>query len=171
MILVRKMVILPKFLYAKSHSRLEKSNKFVEAGTFLDAATKGMGILAQDLAFGTRGVSVDRKKAFKVADMAAEDGDAVGQFILARCYHYGWGTDIDWVNALECYGLCKVDYPGYSFNNVGNIWYEGGYGVKQNKKKAKEFFKESAEVGKLFSISELLSNYCLLHVNHSPFQL
>ena len=62
---------------------------------------KAMGKMADNYLNSECGFPQNLNKAFEFAAKAAREGDSLGQFILARCYHEGHGVDKNYKQAVS----------------------------------------------------------------------
>ena len=72
---------------------------------------------------------------------------------MGYCYQQGKGVeDIDYAKALEYYLKASEQNSEFAPNEIGNIYYNGGYGVEQDYEKAVEWFQKAAEQGNTWSL-------------------
>ncbi|KAJ3445312.1 sel1-repeat-containing protein ybeq [Anaeramoeba flamelloides] len=105
------------------------------------------------------GVELDEEKALKYFKISIELGNDYAAFLTGDSYQKGIGCEIDYKKAVE-YFKRSIKLKRFEvYENLGNIYLEGGYGVEQNFKLAFENFllasqHESAtamyELGKMY---------------------
>jgi TPR repeat protein len=134
----------------KSLERLQRLNesarKLFEEGKVLEAAEMGLakaqGVMAERYYYGD-GVPQSYPNAFTWAKLAAEEGDHDGQLHAALAYENGHGTEQNWTLAVEMYtaymesGVYTADDVWY---RIGNMYYQGGFGVTQDFEEAVKWF-------------------------------
>jgi len=76
----------------------------------------------------------------------AENGDAVSQFYLARCYDTGDGVEQSYKEAFNWYQIAAAAGNAAAQCNLG-CYYDSGHGVEQNYEKAVFWFQKSADQG------------------------
>ncbi|CAB4414044.1 unnamed protein product [Rhizophagus irregularis] len=103
------------------------------------------------------GISINKQKAFKLHQKAADLGSLFGIISLGHCYEIGIGTDIDRKKAFELYQKAADLGDSNGMYNLGRC-YEIGIGTDIDKKKAFEFHQKAADLGSLFEIINL--GYC-----------
>lgn len=77
---------------------------------------------------------------------SAEQGYAVAQYKLGRCYDYGDGIEHDCQKAVEWYRKSVEQGCAMAQCDLGNC-YKHGRGVEKNLEKAVEWYRKSAEQG------------------------
>lgn len=134
----------------KSLQHLQKLNesakKLFMEGKVLEAAEMGLakaqGALAELYYYG-HGVPQSYPDAFTWARLAAEEGDHGGQLYAALAYENGHGTEHNWKLAVKMYtaymetGVYAADDVWY---RIGNMYYQGGFGVTQDFEEAVKWF-------------------------------
>ena len=100
---------------------------------------------AKDNALGLE----DQKKAFdNFAHLrqAAEQGNAMGQYILGGCYRYGEGVEKDCVEAVKWYRKAAEQGNATGQYILGTC-YENGEGVKKDYAEAVKWYRKAAAQG------------------------
>ncbi|RGB36595.1 kinase-like domain-containing protein [Rhizophagus diaphanus] len=92
------------------------------------------------------GISVDKQKAFKLYQKAADLGNALGINDLGYCYDCGIGTDIDNKKAFELYKKAADLGNPSGIYNLGYC-YQQGIGTDIDNKKAFELYQKVADLG------------------------
>lgn len=102
--------------------------------------------LAAAYYYGQPGVSIDRVKAARWAQLAAVQGDAQAQRILGNCFCDGEGVEKDYIKAVALYREAARQGDFRALFNLGGR-YESGEGVGRDVKKAMSCWNEAAESG------------------------
>ncbi|EXX57230.1 uncharacterized protein OCT59_023855 [Rhizophagus irregularis] len=114
-------------------------------------------VLLGQLNFLGIGISINKQKAFKLNQKAADFGNAFGICSLGYYYINGIGTDIDKKKAFELYQKAANLGNLLGINGLGYC-YLNGIGTDIDKKKAFELFKKTADLGIPYGMNGL--GYC-----------
>ena len=154
---------------AKEYEEQEKEEHRVKAaellveGKVMEAANMGnpeaMGRMARMFCDGN-GVDVDKSRCYLFARKASNAGDMLGRFLLARCYHRGWGgVEVDWGKALNLYMSCADEFPKEANHNMGNICRIGAPTFVQDLLRAAGYYRLAANSGSANSQFNLANQY------------
>lgn len=96
-----------------------------EAARVAYAAAAGGSKVAQ-VAYGQMlldgyGVDPDPQAAFRWFGIAALADDPDGINMLGRCHELGWGTPVDWAQALACYRRAAAKDHAFAQFNLGTL--------------------------------------------------
>ena len=97
---------------------------------------------------GTEDIPKDKPKAFELFQQAAAKYLTPALMSLAACYHNGWGTDVDEVEALKNYTLAAEGGDSDAMYIVGE-YYANGTGTDKDLKKAVDWYRKAAEQGEV----------------------
>jgi hypothetical protein len=89
---------------------------------------------------------MNREKAFPYFAAAAKQGVRDAKEKLAACYYEGYGTAINYGEALRWYKSAAADGDSVSMRNVG-MCYEKGRGVTRNLYEAHDWYSKAIENG------------------------
>lgn len=108
---------------------------------------------------------VNYAKAFELAAEPAQRGNPYGQFVLAKCYYYGFGVQknresADEWSAKAFQGFVKLSEAGdtLAWNELA-CCYSGGFGTPRDYKKSAEYFEKAAVAGSAVSRANLCTHY------------
>jgi len=107
------------------------------------AQTESDRIVQRGLEFQKLGKDGD---AFRLFQMAADMGNAQGQYRVGYCYFSGQGTRLDQVQARQWFLKAASQGDGRSEKYLGNI-YENGWGVAADADAAKTWYHNALEHG------------------------
>ncbi len=99
------------------------------------------------------GVGEDDYEAFEWYEKAANNGFDMGMYNLADRYYYGEGTRKDYKRAVQWYEAClnspliDEDTKKEIYENLGDIYFDGGKGIRQDYQKAYNYYHKSADLG------------------------
>ena len=145
------------------NDRTKAANKLWKSGKVLAAANllhpQALGEMASNYANGFNEFEEDHDKAFDFATKSANLENETGMWMLAICYDNGLGTPKNSEKALEWYQRCKDEYYGQAQCNIGDIYFKGGNGVKQDYKSAFNCLKESVAKDFIFAVFPLGNMY------------
>mmetsp|Transcript_8705 Transcript_8705/g.16857 ORF Transcript_8705/g.16857 Transcript_8705/m.16857 type:complete len:360 (-) Transcript_8705:27-1106(-) len=140
---------------------LLKAKLLYDEGRVLEAANLGLpkaqGKVSSYYYHGDHDFEKDVDKCFEFATKAAEAGDMYGQYRLGHLCEYGIGTAKDWRAALKWYGRAAEQQCLLSANNIGRIYFTGGYGIQKDFNAAFTWY-EKAAVGGCASAQASLGN-------------
>ena len=91
-------------------------------------------------------ISVDYPKALKWFHLAAEQGDAFGQYILGSMFEDGQAVPQDYKEAVKWYRLSAEQGLSAAQCGLGEMYY-GGEGVSHDYAEAIKWWKLAAEQG------------------------
>ena len=77
---------------------------------------------------------------------AAEQGNAMGQYILGGCYRYGEGVEKDCVEAVKWYRKAAEQGDAYGQCSLGDCYYNGK-GVDKDEAEAIRWYRKAADQG------------------------
>lgn len=97
--------------------------------------------------FYRNGDKKDQKKAAKFFRKASKMGSAYGQFYLAWCYEEGTGVKKSLEKAAHWYIKAAKGGCSSAYARVGDLYYEGKWGILRDDDKAFKWFKKSADNG------------------------
>ena len=132
---------------------LTKAIEWYQRAADLGAAAGKVGLAKMyDDELGREQPNLDYSKAFYWYRKAAAQGDCWGQYYVGHMYMHGVGTAKDQAEAVKMYQLSQ-NTAGDScrrqaLRSLGYA-YEKGWGVKQDVKKAMEFYRTAADLGDL----------------------
>jgi TPR repeat protein len=86
------------------------------------------------------------EEAVKWYRKAAEQGDAVAQYKLARMYKNGEGVTLDYAEAVKWYIKAADQGNEFAQTNLGLMYYSGR-GVTEDDAEAVKWFRKAAEQG------------------------
>ena len=84
--------------------------------------------------------------SLKYYQLAADQGDPMGQWGMGKAYQFGVGVDVDYVKAAEYYQLSADQEDPDGLECLGYLYLEG-LGVEQSMEKAIELYELAAERG------------------------
>lgn len=99
------------------------------------------------------GVGEDDYEAFEWYEKAANNGFDMGMYNLADRYYYGEGIRKDYKRAVQWYEAClnspliDEDTKKEIYENLGDIYFDGGKGIRQDYQKAYNYYHKSADLG------------------------
>ena len=96
---------------------------------------------------GSKGVHMDKEKAFKYYKQAAEAGSAKGMGALCLCYNLGKGVAKNDALALRWAAVAHHLGDGVGSLVLGSLYFEGGAGLPVDKKEGLELFKVRCNKG------------------------
>lgn len=118
-------------------------NKAIDAD--VDMLTEEIVRLADAYYFGNR-IEIDRDKAFRFYEVAAQRGNAHSMYYLGAHFETGEGVEKDFDTALDWYEKSsKSGYAEASYR-LGELYYEGSH-VKTNYKKSFEYIELASRQG------------------------
>lgn len=88
----------------------------------------------------------DPRQAFRLLEQAAEKNDPEGMYELGRLHEQGIGTKQDIDRALQLYRNAADANYADAINDLGFLYFQGGLGIKRNKKKAIALFGRAADL-------------------------
>lgn len=117
-----------------------------------------------DFHYNDQWVEADPDVAFKMYGDLAETGDAYGQYMLANCYFYAYGTDEN--AAAGVANLEKATAQGYddAKHDLAGIYMDGTGNIPANPEKGMRLYRELAEAGDAGAMCSL-GHYL---INHDP---
>ena len=114
---------------------------------------RAQAFMARRYAMGTNGMKRDYKEAVKWAQKSADQGDAVGLYLLGVYYDEGLGVASNYTKANSLYkqALAKLKVEAKNGNKIsqrflGNCFYFG-CGTNKDCSKAVKWYTKSAEQG------------------------
>lgn len=87
------------------------------------------------------------KLGVKILLAVAEKGSSSVQFVLGRCYSYGFGIEQNYEEAVKWYRKAAEQGHAIAQNNLGGCYLQG-HGVKQDFEEAFRLFLKAAEQGR-----------------------
>jgi TPR repeat protein len=90
--------------------------------------------------------NASEEEAFKWYKLAAEQGDALAQVNLGRCYYDGNGVEENYYEAVNWYKLAAEQGDKLAQVNLGRCYYDGN-GVEENYCEAVKWYKLAAKQG------------------------
>lgn len=101
----------------------------------------------------------DCNVAFKTVKCEADMDEPLSLALLGDCYYYGYGTEINYKSAVQCYEKAFAyrkssnnrDIIEYKMYELG-LCYEHGRGTENDKQAAMECFAISAEAGNIYAM-------------------
>lgn len=124
---------------------MEAKVKFWETTVLIEKDITAMLILAALYAEGV-GIPQDFVKSYKWARLAAENGDAGGQFWAGSCLEMGKGVKKDIAEAVRWYSKAAAQGNISAQSRLGWL-YSHGEGVQQDNEEAVRWYKRAAEQG------------------------
>ena len=88
----------------------------------------------------------------------AQNGDPVAQYIIGRCFHFGYGVAADLKNAVVWYSKAAEQGNALAQNNLGHC-YQNGIGIGKDISKAIFWFRKAAEQGNISAQNNLGACY------------
>ena len=98
-----------------------------------------------------------RKTVFKKYRMEAAAGNTRALGKLGDMYYFGWGTDVDYEEAIRWYEAAGKE-GRYAFYKIGDM-YRSGAGADLNYEKAMEWYKKGADKGEVRAMLALADMY------------
>jgi TPR repeat protein len=102
-------------------------------------------------------INIDKQKAFKFYQNAANLGNIPGIIGLGYCYEEGIGSIIDKQKAFELYKEAANLGNPRGINNLGSC-YDCGIGTSVDKKKAFKLYQKAMNLGNILAVCNL--GYC-----------
>ena len=118
-------------------------------------SAEAAGIMAERYFAGDADIERHLAKSFEWAVVASRGGDPIGQFRLAYFYHRGGVVGEDYGQALKWYKLAASGGVEQSLNNIGNIYFEGGFGIEQDRVESARWFHNGARKGCCIALRNL----------------
>jgi uncharacterized protein len=98
------------------------------------------------------------KQALPAVRKKADDGDADAQLLMGIFAAYGWGVELNKVEAFRWYRRSAENGNSMAMNNLG-IAYKTGSGVEKNDKEAANWYKKAADRGVVLAMYNLAGLY------------
>ena len=133
-------------------------------GNLSESEMNNIVSMADKYYFGNDTFSIDKSKAFKLYESAADNGDCYAQLMAGYMSDYGDGVLCDVDKAIYYYSLAAKQGDNNAALNLANI-YLLGRNVPVNSEKGVDLMRTAAEMGNAVAASSLGRLYAIgLHV-------
>ena len=133
-------------------------------GNLSESEMNNIVSMADKYYFGNDTFSIDKSKAFKLYESAADNGDCYAQLMAGYMSDYGDGVLCDADKAIYYYSLAAKQGDNNAALNLANI-YLLGRNVPVNSEKGVDLMRTAAEMGNAVAASSLGRLYAIgLHV-------
>lgn len=133
-------------------------------GNLSESEMNNIVSMADKYYFGNDTFSIDKSKAFKLYESAADNGDCYAQLMVGYMSDYGDGVLCDVDKAIYYYSLAAKQGDNNAALNLANI-YLLGRNVPVNSEKGVDLMRTAAEMGNAVAASSLGRLYAIgLHV-------
>jgi TPR repeat protein len=105
----------------------------------------GKRIMPGDPGYSSLISNMGMSKASYLKD--AEDGNRLAQFNLGVCFQNGYGTKIDYVQAIFWFDKAANQGEFDALVCMGSCYYQGGYGIEKDFQKAFDCWEEAYRKG------------------------
>lgn len=100
-------------------------------------------------------MAIDLPRALEGYKVAAEAGDAYGQFLAGRMYYNGHGVDQDMAEAFKWYEMAAAQDQPDAVAYLGHIHAEGFGVVTPSIRRGREYLQRAVKLGEKKAVKEL----------------